>query len=67
MLKVFVLTAIVWNGGQAGDGVLSKVFTFSSLRDCEIIKSHLEATTRNQFPASPIKVECRELVFGEGV
>ena len=65
MIKVIYLIGIVWNGGNVGDGVLSRVYTFNTMPECQASLPQLERSAREQFGPNVLQyVKCVEVEMG---
>jgi len=63
VVTIFVLIALVWNGGVAPDGVLNRTQTFATYLECHIERLALEAEIARTFPGQPFLVYCDEQTF----
>lgn len=62
-MTIFVLVALVWNGGVGPDGVLNRTKTFGSYVECHTERLAVEAEIGRTFPGKPFLVYCDEQMF----
>jgi len=61
MIKVVYLIGIIYNGGVGPSGVLSKIFTYSTMEQCETQLPFMKRTMDEEFPYFPKYIDCIEV------
>ena len=62
MIKIWYLTVIIWNGGQGPTGVMSNLWTYSSLERCNMQKAFITDQVSKDWSGHMFKIEDCEAV-----